>query len=444
VKRIPTLLAAIALLVSSSLYAQDNSDTYETMLNNGLKLIVKKDTRAPVVVSQVWYKVGSSYEPGGITGISHVLEHMMFKGTKEYPAGEFSKIIAANGGQENAGTNRDYTFYYQQLAADKLAISFKLEADRMQNLILDKDQFTKELQVVMEERRMRTDDNPQALTYERFQATAHITNPYHHPIIGWMDDLKNLKVSDLKDWYQQWYAPNNAIVIVVGDVNPEQVVELAKKYFGPIPPSPIKTLKPQKALAPLGKRNLSVSAPANLPWLVLGYNTPSFTVATEKWQTYALDVAAGILDAGESSRLQKNLVRGDQIATSASANYDLFSRIAGLFVLTATPNQEHSVKDLKKALLAQIEQLQKKPVSQSELGRVKAQIIAQKVYSQDSMLYQGMIMGSLESVGLPWNSIDEYVKQVQKITPLQVQQVAKKYLTENRLTVAELVPQKIS
>ncbi|MEW8429094.1 MAG: insulinase family protein, partial [gamma proteobacterium symbiont of Ctena orbiculata] len=202
------------------------ANVVEHRLDNGMKVIVKQDRRAPIAVSQVWYKVGSSYESGGITGISHVLEHMMFKGTKNHPPGEFSRIIAANGGDENAFTGRDYTAYFQTMASDRLEVSFELEADRMRNLLLLDAEFAKEVEVVKEERRMRTEDKPQSLTYERFVAGAYESSPYRTPVIGWMADLDALEVDDLKVWYRKWYAPNNATLVVVGDVEPERVIQL--------------------------------------------------------------------------------------------------------------------------------------------------------------------------------------------------------------------------
>lgn len=211
-----------------------DSKVHERRLDNGMKVIVKEDRRAPIMVSQVWYKVGSSYEPDGVTGVSHVLEHMMFKGTTTLEPGEFSRIIAANGGSENAFTGRDYTAYFQTMAKDRLEISLKLEADRMRNLTLPAEEFKKELEVVKEERRLRTEDKPTGQLYEQFAAVAYRSLPYANPVIGWMNDLQHMQVSDLVDWYRLWYAPNNATLVVVGDVEPEAVFELAKRYFGPL------------------------------------------------------------------------------------------------------------------------------------------------------------------------------------------------------------------
>ena len=208
------------------------SGVVEHVLDNGLKILIKPDHRAPVVVSQVWYKAGSSYEKNGTTGVAHVLEHMMFKGTKTLEPNEFSRIISANGGRENAFTGPDYTAYFQQLEKSRLPISFKLEADRMQNLVLSDEEFAKEIKVVMEERRMRTDDKPQSQTYEQFAATAFVNSPYHHPIIGWMDDLENMTADDAREWYRSYYGPNSATVVVVDDVDPQEVIREAKNIFG--------------------------------------------------------------------------------------------------------------------------------------------------------------------------------------------------------------------
>jgi zinc protease len=435
------LLGAVGLslcAIPAALHAA--AITHEYKLDNGLKLIVKEDHRAPVVVSQVWYKIGSSYENDGITGISHMLEHMMFKGTKKHPAGEFSRIIAQNGGQENAFTGRDYTAYFQSLEKSRLKISFELEADRMRNLLLPENEFKKERQVVAEERRLRTEDDPQALTDEQFHAAAFATGPYHHPVIGWMDDISHYTDADVRAWYQKWYAPNNATVVVVGDVDPDQVYALAKKYFGPNKPSEIGTVKPRHDIPQLGARQITVKTPAELPYLAMGYKVPVLRTAEQQWEPYALDVLSGILDGGDSARLSKNLIRGSQVAASASAGYDLYERYDTLFELDGTPAPGHTVEDLKQALEQQIKSLRDTPVSAQELDRVKAQVVASNVYQRDSVFYQAMQIGLLETVGLDWHLADEYVDRIRAITPEQVQKVAQKYLTDDHLTIAVLQP----
>jgi zinc protease len=416
--------------------------TTEYRLSNGLKLVVKEDHRAPVVISQVWYKVGSSNEPGGITGISHALEHMMFRGTKQYGAGELDRIIAENGGQQNAFTNYDFTGYFQILAADKLAISFELEADRMRNLLLRAEDFKKEIQVVMEERRMRTEDNPQSQTYERFLAAANIVEPYHHPVIGWMNDLQNMTVEDVQQWYQRWYAPNNAIVVVVGDVQPQQVYQLAEKYFGPLKPSQLPKIKPQQEIKSLGERAVTVRLPAKLSWLVLGYNVPVIKTAQQSWEPYALEVLAAVLDGGNSARFAQHLVRGQQIAANTNVSYNLYSRFNNLFTLAATPTQESTLEKLQMGLVEQIKQVQTVLVGPQELQRVKTQLIASKIYQKDSLSEQANEIGGLMAVDLPWQLADEYITRISSITPQQIQMVAKKYLLTENLTVAKLIPLK--
>ena len=432
-------LIAIILLTGSNLVLAAGP-VHEYYLDNGLKLVVKEDHRAPVVVSQVWYRVGASYEHDGITGISHVLEHMMFKGTDSHPPGEFSKIIAENGGSQNAFTSQDYTAYFQRLEKSRLPVSFELEADRMRNLNLQDKDFQKEINVVMEERRLRTDDKPTSLTYEQFIATAFISSPVRIPTIGWMDDLENMQVDDLQAWYERWYAPNNAIVVVVGDVEPDAVLALAKKYFGPLKPEKIVSPKPRVEPAQSGMRHITVKAPAEVPYLMMGYKAPVLKTATEDWEPYALDVLSGILDGGDSARFARELVRGSQVASSASASYDPYERQQTLFLVSGVPSDAHTMAELQDALLGQVRRVQESLVSKDELARVKTSVVAGEVYQLDSTFYQAMKIGQLEAVDLDWQLLDEYVDRINKVTAEQVQAVARKYLVEDQLTIGVLDP----
>jgi len=429
-------------LISGSLVSGfSQARVVEYKLANGLKLIVSEDHRAPVVVSQVWYRIGSSYEHNGITGVSHVLEHMMFKGTQKIPPGEFSRIISANGGRENAFTSSDYTAYFQRLEKSRLKVSFRLEADRMRNLRLQDKEFQKEVRVVMEERRLRTEDKPESMTYELFNAAAYAVNSYRTPVIGWMNDLQNMELADLKDWYQRWYAPNNSIVVVAGDVNAEEVYQLAKKYFGSLKPSEnLRRPKPQIEPAQKGLRRIQVKMPAQLPYLLMGYPVPSLKTAKLEWEPYALEVLAGILDGGDSARLSTRLIRGKGMVSSAGAGYSLNTRMSTMFLLEAVPAQGYSIKQAEAALIKEITDLKQNRITQDELNRVKAQVVASNVFERDSIFYQAMQIGRYETVGLGWRRIDEYVPRIQAVTAEQVQQVARKYLKQDRLTVAELVP----
>ncbi len=434
------ILSINVLLVSFLLATNSWATVHEKTLENGLKVIVKEDHRAPVATAQVWYKVGSASEYGGITGVSHVLEHMMFKGTPKYPVGQFSEILASIGARDNAFTGRDYTAYYQLFDVSKLETSFELESDRMVQLNLDESEFTKELEVVKEERRLRTEDNPNALTYEQFNATAFNSSPYHNPVIGWMNDLDNMKVSDLRDWYQQWYAPNNATLVVVGDVNPERVYELAEKYYGSAASRPVASLKERLEPVQVGERRVEVKAVAKLPYMIIGYKVPSLKTAEDSREAYALNILSGILDGGRSSRLSKHLVREQEVAASAGAGYDLYSARNNMFLFDGTPNAENTLEELEQAINQEIEKLQTELVSERELKRVKAQVVAGEVYQQDSVQRQAYIIGSLETVGLGWKTMNEYADNIQKITAEDVREVAKKYLIDDTKTVAILTP----
>lgn len=417
------------------------SQVQEKVLDNGLKVIVKRDDRAPIATSQVWYKVGSSFEHGGVTGVSHALEHMMFKGTERLEPGEFSRIIAENGGEENAFTGRDYTAYFQTLAADRLEIAFELEADRMRNLALPADEFEKEIEVVKEERRLRTDDDPEALTFEQFNATAYAASPYRNPIIGWQSDLDVMDVDTLRDWYRMWYAPNNATLVVVGDVDSTRVFELAERHFGPIAPGPALQPRPRQEPPQQGEKRLRVAAPAKEPYLLMGWKTPVLNDAERAWEPYALEMLVSVLDAGSSSRFSRQLIRKDRVAASVSASYSAFNRLSGMLLIDATPAQGASVDRLERDILLQLDRLKREPVSETELERIRRQLIADKVYERDSVFYQAMLLGQFETVGLGWELVDELVDRLSAVTPEQIQSVAQRYLTSENRTVAVLEPQ---
>ncbi len=370
----------------------------------------------------------------------------MFKGTQKFPQGVFSKKIAALGGQENAYTSTDYTAYFEQLSAQYLATSFELESDRMQNLTFNPDEFKKEMQVIQEERRLRTDDNPQALTYERFMAAAHLASPYHHPVIGWMSDIEKLTLKDIQAWYQSYYAPNNATLVVAGDIKPQEVFKLARKYFGSIKPKTLPTRKAQTEPPRLGKKAVEVHAPAQIPMLMMGYTVPSLVANNPNHPSdpFALQVLAGVLDAGDTGRLVKNLVRGQQIASDVEVSYNLFARYQTQFMIYGMPSPNKSTTDLEKGILKQIQKLKQTPLSEKELQRIKTQIIAQKVFERDSIFSQAMEIGMLETLGLGWQTSEAYINRIKAVTPEEIQSVAKRYFNEPNLTLAKLVPSKPS
>ncbi|MDO9007547.1 MAG: pitrilysin family protein [Thiobacillus sp.] len=413
----------------------------DVTLDNGMRVIVQEDHRAPVMVSQVWYRAGSMDEFNGTTGVAHVLEHMMFKGTQAVPPGEFSKKIAAAGGRENAFTSRDHTAYFQQMQKDRLELAMQLEADRMTNLVISDELFAKEIQVVMEERRLRTDDQPQSVVYERLMASAYQTHPYRRPIIGWMDDLQNMTGQDARDWYARWYAPNNATLVVAGDVQADAVVALAKKYFGGLPARALPERKPQLEPVQVGDKRIVVKAPAQLPYLLMAWHAPVLKDWQKDTTPYALQILAGVLSGNDSARLQKSLVKTRQVAVNASAGYDPVSRGPGMFMIDATPAPGKSVAMLEQAIRSELERVQREGISAAELARVKAQVIAADVYQRDSLFYQAMQLGEYAIAGLPPEALARRVDKLRAVTARDVQAAAQQWLKDDQLSVAELDPQ---
>ena len=436
----PVILGATIVLFATSAQAE----IFEKTLANGLKVIVKEDHRAPVIVQQIWYKAGSMDERTGTTGVAHVLEHMMFKGTKTVPMGEFSKRIAAAGGRENAFTSSDYTAYFQQLHKSQLPLAMKLESDRMHNLKLTEAEFSKEIKVVMEERRMRTDDEPHGLMNEKLMAVAFQEHPYQHPVIGWMNDLQMLTAADAREWYKSWYVPSNATLVVAGDVKASEVFALAQRYYGVIPARKLAPRKKFSEPPQLGIKRIVVKAPAELPQLVMAYHVPTIIDPEQDTQPYALQVLAGILDGNDSARLNKTLVREQQLASSAGAGYDSTARGPTLFMIEGTPSAGKTVTELEAGIREQLTLLIRDGVSEEELKRVKAQVTASEVYKLDSLFYQAMQIGQMESIGLSYKTLPLMLKKLQAVTAQQVQDVAREFIQDDHLTVAVLDPQPLS
>lgn len=433
--RIVTMLVSLVLCISAEA-AQLNTQAYT--LNNGLKLIVREDHRAPVATVQIWYKVGSSYEHNGITGISHLLEHMQFKGTPNHPEGKFADIINACGGELNAFTYYDYTGYYESLPAMQVPVALALEADRMRHTTFSQANFDTELQVVIEERRLRTDDVPEALTYERFAATALTNNPYRNPVIGWPDDLKAATLENAKNWYDTWYAPNNATIIVVGDVNPQEVYTWVQQNFAGIKTSVLPSIKPQEEVRPLGEKHITVKLPAKLPTVFMGLDAPVVKTHPQINEVAALNVLVTLLDGGESARLSQHLIRDKQIASFINISYDPFSRMNSLIVFSAYPKQGVNAQQVTEAIWQEIVDLQKNPVTIAELNRAKVQYKAQDIYAQDSISAQAMEIGVLESVGLSWETKEKFLQSVENVTIEDIQRVAQRYFTRDGLTIGIL------
>lgn len=440
-------LLLLSLLLSSQGFAQPNSQAgvYEHTLSNGLKLIVKEDNRAPTVVHMIWYRAGSIDEVNGKTGVAHALEHLMFKGTKTVAQGEFSKRVAQFGGRENAFTNRDYTGYFQQVPKKNLPEVMTFEADRMSNLVLTREEFEKEIKVVMEERRLRTEDQANALVFEALQANAFVASPQRAPVIGWMNDLQSMTVEDALEWYGNWYAPNNAVVVIVGDVRAAEVLKLAEQTYGQAKKRDLPPRKPQIEPPQKGIKRIAVKAPAENEYLVLGFHVPKLEkIDAESREPYALEVLAAVLDADENGRLTRELVRGGaRLADSAGASYDMTSRGPALFLLDGTPAQGKTSAQLEAALRAQIRKIADEGVRDSELRRVKTQYVASQVYKRDSIMGQAMELASLEIVGFSHRDADQILEKIRSVTPAEVQAAAVKYFGDDALTIVNLLPQPI-
>ncbi len=432
------LLASVFSLLPAAAGAV--SGTQEFRLENGLKVIVREDRRAPTVVSMVWYRAGSIDEQNGTTGVAHVLEHMMFKGTQKLKPGDFSARVAALGGRDNAFTSRDYTAYHQQVEKSRLEQLFELESDRMQNLIMDPAEFAKEIKVVMEERRLRTEDQPMSLLMETLYATAYTASPYRNPVVGWMDDLQNMTAADALAWYERWYAPNNATLVVAGDVDAQEVLRLADKYFGAIPPKTLPKVKPQQEPKQRGIRRVTVKAPAENPYLVMAYKMPRLLDVEKDEDPYALEVLAAVLDGYDNARLPAKLVRTERIANSVDAGYNGTARGPVMFMLSGEPTRDTSLEKFEAALRAEVERIAKDGVSADELKRVKAQLIAGQIYKRDSVFGQAMEIGAMDMIGLSYRDIDRIIERLSAVTPAQVQAVAQKYFSDDQLTVAILAP----
>lgn len=438
--RISFLFFVFAQLASAA--GAESTDTYEYHLSNGLKLVVREDHRAPTVAHMVWYRAGSIDEVNGKTGVAHVLEHMMFKGTHKVKAGDFSRLVAAVGGRENAFTSRDYTAYFQQVEKSKLEEVVKLEADRMSNLYFDDAEFLKEIQVIMEERRLRTEDNPSSLLNESLMATAYMSSPYRHPVIGWMNDLQNMKASDARDWYRSWYAPNNATVVISGDVDAKKVLALVEKYYGAVTAHELPVRKPQIEPTQKGIKQVQVKAPADSAQLTMAWKAPRLEPGKlDDPEPYALELLTAVLDGYDNARLNRTLVKQEKVVNDVGVGYDMISRGPELFLISTTMAKGKTVAQAQISIRKALEELKQKGILESELKRIKVRILSEQIFKRDSIFGQAMEIGTIEMAGFSWKDIDYMLQKMQTITPEQVQAVAKKYLVDDGLTIAVLDPQ---
>jgi len=447
---LPLVGLFVCQLFSAAAQAQTPPEVEQFTLANGLTVIVKPDRRAPTAVHMLWVRVGSMDEVDGTSGVAHVLEHMMFKGTPSVAPGEFSRRVAALGGRENAFTGKDYTGFYQQIPANRLEDVMKLEADRFANNQWADEEFAKELEVVKEERRMRTEDNPRALMHEAVDATVFVASPYRRPVVGWMSDLQAMTPTDAREFYKRWYVPANAVVVVAGDVDAVQVRRLAEKYYGVLPTRAVPLRKPREEPVQLGIRRMDFKAPAEQAYLSLAFKVPALqSLADSPASTQASDadalaltVLSAVLDGYSGARLERALTQGDKrVADSAGAYNGLWGRGPQLFMLEGVPAQGKTAAQVELALREQITRIARDGVTEAELNRVKTQWVASQVYKLDSVFNQARELGSNWVQGLPLDADERLIARLRAVTAAQVKAVAGKYFGDDQLTVAVLQPQ---
>ena len=430
--------------------AQNANEVTRFSLPNGMTVIVKPDRRAPTAVHMLWVRVGSMDEVDGSSGVAHALEHMMFKGTTRLQPGEFSRRVAALGGRENAFTARDYTGYYQQIPADRLEDVMQLEADRFQGNQWADAEFAKEIEVVKEERRLRTEDSPRAILYESMNAAVFLASPYRRPIVGWMNDLDAMTPADVREFYQRWYVPANAALVVAGDVDVAQVRRWAEKYYGPIPARALPPRKPRLEPPQTGVRRIDVKAPAEQAYVALAFKVPGLTASALTAATpsaadedaLALTVLAAVLDGYSGARLDRALTQGvDRVADSAGAYNGLWGRGPQIFTLDGVPVTGKTAEQVEAGLRAQIARVAQGGVSDAELNRVKTQWVASEVYKLDSVFNQARALGNNWALELPLDAGERLVERLRRVTAEQVRSVAARYFGDDQLTLATLRPQ---
>jgi len=411
-------------------------------LPNGMQVIVVQNQRAPLVIHSLWYKVGAADEPKGKSGIAHFLEHLMFKGTKLVPPGEFSKIIARNGGTVNAFTSQDYTAYVQKIAREKLDIVMRLEADRMQNLTLTDEMVSIEKSVVLEERRSRIENDPTSQLYEAARAALFLNHPYKNPVIGWKHEIEGLKKKDVLQFYRKFYIPNNSILIVVGDVDEKRVYFLARKFYGVIPRGQEVVRNRIKEPPHVAARRVQMSSSQfAYPSFFQMYLAPIYRAPNEE-TAYALEVLVGIFGGGRTSRLHRSLVINKKLASSSEAWYDPVSLDIGTFGISGTPRLGISLATLENAVKSEINKLIKNGVTKTEVKRAKNSLIASVTYAKDSLRSIPNIIGQALSTGRTISDLENWPKKIQAVTVNQVNKAARAIFREERSVTSISWPKK--
>ena len=440
IKKMRFAVFSLALLVSAffppPVQAQ-SSQLQEVVLENGLKVLLLENHKSPSVTFQVWYRVGSRNEEDGKSGLSHFLEHMMFKGTSKVGPEEYSRIIAKNGGRSNAFTSTDHTVYFATMSREKIGIAIELEADRMADAIKDRSYFEPEKKVIMEERRLRTEDNPTSALAEVTGAVAYTIHPYRRPVVGWMGDIQELSWEDLQRHYRSYYLPNNAFIVVVGDFSTPEILDKIRDAFGKIPRGPESPRVTAEELPQRGERRVILKKEAELPFLLFYYHVPNI----KDLSSFALDLLSVVLAGGRSSRLYQDLVYHRRIARSVDADYGGLSVDPTVFSVTAQVMPDKDPAEVERALDTLINRVRSEPVSEREIEKAKNQIESAFVFGRDSVFGQAMRIGQYESA-VDWRLLDGYLAAIRKVTAADILKAAKRYLDPDRRTVGTLIPTK--
>jgi len=407
---------------------QSGQKATQFQLANGMKVVVIEDHRAPVVTHMLWFGVGGTDDPPGLSGAAHLFEHLMFKGTKKMPNGELSKTVARNGGQDNAFTTHDYTAYFQRIAKERLPLMMELEADRMVNLDLSESKVLTERDVVLEERRLRVESDPQSLASEQMEAALHLSHPYGRPVIGWMAEISTMTRDQAVDFYKSHYAPNNATLIVAGDVTPEEVRRLAQEKYGVVERRTL-ALRPNVPSVPrLSESRLAFAIPGtNLPQLIRYYRAPSYAKGP-KGTPEAMDMLAAILGGGQTSRLYQSLVVDKKLASSAGAFYSGYARGPGQFGVYATPRDGVAFDTLETAMDQIIRSMTMAPPEAGEFERAKTRLVAEYTYQQDNQFQLANDYGTALSIGLTIADVEDWPNRIKAVQPADVRRVAQAHL----------------
>ena len=411
-------------------------------LSNGIQVVVITNRRVPVVTHMIWYKAGSADEISGKSGAAHLLEHLMFKGTKKWGPGEFSRILARNGGQENAFTSYDYTGYYQTVAADRLEMVMEMEADRMTNLVLTPELMEPERSVVLEERRQRTDNNPSGILREQIQAAQYLNHPYGRPVIGWEHEVKGLTLDDILDYYRRWYTPRNAVLVVAGDITAEQLRPLAEKYYGVIPAgSEAKRARPQEPPQRAARQVMLEDERVREPSWSRAYLAPSYSSGDSRY-AYALEVAAEILAGGATSRLYRFLVVDQQLMTSAGAYYSPDGLGPSRFVFYASPRPGISMQAVEDAVELLITNLLAQGVTEEEVSKAKNRMEAEAIYARDSFRTGAQLMGAALTSNRTVEDVESWPERISAVSKGDVDEAMRAVLDEKRSVTGLLLPAK--